>query len=128
MAASSQLHNCQLSSLAKQGDNNETGNLQVFPTPAQCLPRRREQLYHFSLSYSLCPIAGLQIYSPSYDSATSQLDFRQYEGLLRSPDLEPDAFRHEAVSARRIYEFKSYRDGQVSVERLRDLASRNLGT
>ena len=71
--------------------------------------------------YSLCPFAGLQIYSPSYDSATSQLDFRQYQGLLRSPDLEPDAFRHEAVSARRIYEFKSYRDGQVSVvERLRE--------
>ena len=81
-----------------------------------------------TISLSLRPIAGLQIYSPSYDSATSQLDFRQYEGLLRSPDLEPDAFRHEAVSARRIYEFKSYRDGQVSVERLRDLASRNLGT
>ena len=62
---------------------------------------------------SLSLIPGLQIYSPSYSSATSQLDFRQYQGLLRNPDLEPDSFRHESVSARRIYEFKSYRDGQV---------------
>ena len=31
---------------------------------------------------------------------------------LRNPDLDPDSFRHESVSARRIYEFKSYRDGQ----------------
>ena len=62
-------------------------------------------------------IPGLQIYSPSYSSATSQLDFRQYQGLLRNPDLEPDSFRHESVSARRIYEFKSYRDGQVCFQR-----------
>ena len=53
------------------------------------------------------------ISSPSYSSRTTQLDFRQYQGLIRNPDLEPDSFRHESVSARRVYEYKSYRDGQL---------------